>query len=274
MAKTYLSPEDDPAMVQAKERARQTFKYFWRELSWEARRIVPGLSLACVKAPFTDPGPSPEGGPNAEEMWLNDVGFDGRVVSGTLINSPDWLKSVKEGDHAEFPLSGISDWMYAIGERVYGAFTVNVIRSQMSRSDRADHDAAWGLDFGDPEEVQVVPPEWYAPPPSFFQKLLGKKPQLPPDWEQREHPMAANMGESLEQHLKQDPSAAQTPDERGWTLLHQLALAGTPSGVEIVIRHGGDVNARTADGMTPLMLANSLQWSQVAEVLKANGAQG
>jgi len=44
----------DPEMQQAYENARGSFRYFWRELSWERRRIVPGLDLACVKAPFSD----------------------------------------------------------------------------------------------------------------------------------------------------------------------------------------------------------------------------
>jgi len=37
---------DDPAMQQAYEAAQQSFKYFWRELSWEQRRIVPGVDMA------------------------------------------------------------------------------------------------------------------------------------------------------------------------------------------------------------------------------------
>ncbi|MCF7533709.1 DUF2314 domain-containing protein [Pseudomonas petrae] len=30
--------------------AQATFKFFWRELSWEARRIVKSLDMAAVKA--------------------------------------------------------------------------------------------------------------------------------------------------------------------------------------------------------------------------------
>lgn len=36
----------------AGERARKTFKYFWRELFWERRRIIPTLDFAMVKVPF------------------------------------------------------------------------------------------------------------------------------------------------------------------------------------------------------------------------------
>ena len=79
--------------------------------------IVPGLGLACVKVPFCDP-PSArkrsQEGPAVEQMWVNEVSFDGKLVKGVLINSPHWLKSVKEGDDVEVPISGISDWMYSV----------------------------------------------------------------------------------------------------------------------------------------------------------------
>ncbi|MFX8102449.1 DUF2314 domain-containing protein, partial [Acinetobacter baumannii] len=39
-------------MILAFESAKSTFKYFWRELYWEYRRIVPALELAYVKCAF------------------------------------------------------------------------------------------------------------------------------------------------------------------------------------------------------------------------------
>ena len=53
----FMYDGQDPELLQASESARQSFKYFWRELSWERRRIVPALDLAMVKLPFTD-GPA------------------------------------------------------------------------------------------------------------------------------------------------------------------------------------------------------------------------
>jgi uncharacterized protein YegJ (DUF2314 family) len=131
MAQVYFARDDDPEMQRAIEQARTTFRYFWREMAWEQRRIVPGLDLACVKVPFSDP---PEmqhqaDDPEVEQMWLSDIDFDGQAITGTLINSPNWLKSIKEGDQSQVPIHGISDWMYAIEGRVYGAYTVNLMRA-------------------------------------------------------------------------------------------------------------------------------------------------
>ena len=51
----FPSPSDDSEMDQAALKARDTFRYFWREMAWEQRRIVPALELAAVKAGFSDP---------------------------------------------------------------------------------------------------------------------------------------------------------------------------------------------------------------------------
>ena len=134
--------DSDPEMRRAYEQARSTFRYFWRELAWERRRIVPALDLACVKAPFSD-GPSQhrtKGSPEVEQMWLNEIDFDGQFVSGILLNEPNRLKSVKVGDSAQFTLDHITDWMYVVDGEVYGAFTVNLIRSRMSAKECKDHD--------------------------------------------------------------------------------------------------------------------------------------
>lgn len=47
----------DPAVVEASARARASFGVFWREMSWERRRIVPGTQLAVIKVPFAVPEP-------------------------------------------------------------------------------------------------------------------------------------------------------------------------------------------------------------------------
>ena len=98
---------DDAEMLGASEKARATFKYFWRELAWEHRRIVPALDLACVKAAFTD-GPGAkrkDSEPEAEHMWVDNVDFDGKFITGNLLNSPNWLKSIKQGDEVSIALA-------------------------------------------------------------------------------------------------------------------------------------------------------------------------
>jgi uncharacterized protein YegJ (DUF2314 family) len=261
-SKVFMSDDDDPEMQRAFEKARASFRYFWREIAWERRRIVPALQLACVKAPFTD-GKNAKPGkrtPSVEHMWLSDVDFDGKVVSGVLLNAPNWLKTVKEGDAARFPLGQISDWMFAVSGEVFGAYTVNLLRSRMGRRERREHDSAWGLDFGDPANIRVAPESNKGG--GFLKSWFGR---AKPDTD--EHPMSVNMASSLKEQLAKDPSLVSSKDDRGWTLLHQEALVGSMPTVKVLLEAGADRNAVTNYGMTALQLARSLGWDKVAALL-------
>ena len=273
MAQVFFANDKDPQMQKAYERARATFGFFWRELTWERRRIVPGLGMAAIKVPFQDP-PEIAATPEAEQMWISDVDFDGKVISGTLLNQPNWLRSIKEGDNVQVPLSGITDWMYVINGRAYGGFTINAIRAKMSRQERAEHDGAWGLDFGDPAKTELMPADWLPKQSGgFFKKLFGGASDPVPNLESMDHPMAVNMVPSFEEFLKSSPGELHSKNDKGMTFLHQMALAGSKMGVEILVNKGADVNAVTNNGMTALQLAKSLDWKDVVDFLVSKGAK-
>lgn len=240
----FMFDADDPEMVEAYLGAQGTFRYFWRELAWEQRRIVPALEFACVKAPFSDDVDT-EGDetPNVEHMWVSEIVFDGLVIRGVVINQPNWIQSVAQGDAVELPITYISDWMYSRVGEVHGGFTVQLMRRRMDDDDRAAHDEAWGLDFGDPAHVRIDD----AP----------------------EHPMSENMAAAWAEQLTASPETATQVGENGWTMLHHLALAGSLANVELLLQHGADPHAKTPDGRTALDLAESLEWDRVAGALRA-----
>jgi len=255
---------DDPAMAESSRRARESFRYFWRELTWEYRRIIPGLDVASVKVVFTDPlPPGSDEKPVVEHMWVGEVTFDGRLVRGRLLNSPNNLNSVSEGDDVAVELERVGDWMYALSGRVYGAFTVNLIRSRMSKGERLAHDQAWGLDFGDPDDIQLVP-AWGAKP-GVLGRLWGKAAVADPD---AEHPMSVNMGPSLKEAIEQDRARLSERDEHGLTLLHHLALGGSADGVRIALELGADRAARTVHEQRAIDLARSMGWPRVVALLE------
>lgn len=252
----------DPAFLQAYEAAQRSFKYFWRELSWEQRRIAPGLDMAMVKLPFTD-GPRSDGNPEYEHMWVGDVEFDGETIAGRLLNSPNWLTSVQEGASVQAPFSSLEDWMMTVDGRAYGGFTVNLMRAGMNRKERKEHDEAWGLDFGDPSVTRV-------------EIERDGDPSEPPDPDAqgsfRDHPMCINMVPSYGAQLAGDSSVLREADDAGWTLLHRDALAGNLALVKLFVRHGADVTARTVSGRTAAELARGIGWPEIADYLDGQGS--
>ena len=269
----WLRGDDEGIDVATKE-AQRTFRYFWRELSWESRRIVKGLDLAVVKAPFESRGQAkakggglfgwvgrllgsgekvPEAGHKVEHMWIRDVAFDGRQIKGVLVNEPHSLHGWRQGDEVEIPLGEISDWMYALRGEVYGGFTVQSLRERMSAPERAAHDNAWGLSFPEPGTVRLVP-DWGEGDPDVEHPMSDN---IVPKWAEQFEGGGVNLG----------------PDATGWTMLHHLALAGSLGPVDLLLTHGADPGARTPDGQTPLSLARALGWSKVEARLLEAGAE-
>lgn len=268
----FLSPGDDTEMESASKQARQTFKYFWRELAWERRRIIPGLELAGVKASLFDPPEVRAGNPDGlevEHMWLLEVDFDGRHVEGTLINTPHSLKTFVEGQRVKISGKQLCDWMYVCMGEVCGGFTVDLMRSRMGSGERKQHDRAWGHDFGDVGIVLLVPPSYLgdpSPKQKGFLSRFSKTPQTPQDYAKvaaTEHPMSVNMRESFEQTLQENPEMLQQADDSGFTFLHQLSLAGSFDGVDVCLKYGADAQKPAANGMTAFDLAKCLSWKRV-----------
>ena len=258
----FWADGNDPKMIEAFKNAQKTFKYFWRELSWEQRRIVPALDIACVKIAFTQ---ETEEGAIVEHMWINEVVFDGENVMGVLINDPEELTNISNGDAVKVPLTQISDWLFAITKhnpesellkisppkpRVYGGFTIQIMRSEMTDKERKEHDSAWGLDFGDYNEVLLV----------YEQK---EKPE-----NLIEHPMSKNTKENLKEFLKENPKEITGADENGVTILHKETISGNKNSVEVLLAAGADKNAKTNRGETALDLAKKMRWEHIIPILE------
>lgn len=273
MAEMVLVQGGDPEMDAGTREARRTFRYFWREVAWEGRRIIPGLALAIVKAPFFDREPPEQAGirglvrrmlgsgrpirvpsPGTEHMWMADVRTNGREIRGRLVNKPNHVRGWRKNDMVTLPIGEIDDWIYVQGEQAYGGFTIQVLRERMAADERAAHDDAWGCEFPDPPTVRLVP-AWGAADPDV------------------EHPLSENITPRWEEGIPTaDRNFLFAQDGSGWTLLHHQALAGSFATVDLLLRHGADPNLRTHAGETPLALARAFGWSKVEARLVAAGA--
>ena len=129
---------EDQEMNAAMEEARNSLDDFW------AQREKNGESFqGLLKVHFTDGTGDGEG----EHMWVQVIDRTPEEIVGVLLSNPDGLKSVKEGDEVRFPPSRVSDWLYVENGTAKGAYTVKLLRSRMSPSERRSHDAQYPFGF-------------------------------------------------------------------------------------------------------------------------------
>lgn len=230
-ARAILAPPENPELSSATDAARRTFRYFWRELTWEQRREDPELEMAGVKVALAE-------GDVVERAWLEFRDFDGREVCGALVTEPDRLTSVEPGDLVHVAPAEIDDWLLVLSDTVYGAFTIQALRAQLGRRERRRHDQAWGITFGEPGVVRHV-------------------------HEGIDHPAALGAAEVL----RSDPDLV-LPDAGEVTALHKEACAGNAALVELLLRRGADRDVRTPEGDTALDLAERLGWTRIVDLLR------
>lgn len=264
----YIVESENEVVLAAVASAKATFKFCWRELSWERRRVVPGLDLAAVKISFAVE-PSDPLGPSVENMWVTDLDFDGEYFSGVLMSEPRWVESLAAGDPVSVPFTDLNDWIYVLGGRVFGGFTVDALRATMSPAERDEHDAAWGLDFGEAGVVELVPTGSGREPRTLTRGL-----ETPWDTvvlaelERTEHPMSLNVQDIIEQGLEDDPALISDYDQSGRMLLHREVLAGNHDFVYALLRRGADPQATDLHGRTSLSLAQLAGWPRVITLLE------
>lgn len=246
---TVFMEEDSPVMLKAQQQARDSFKFFWRELSWEYKRIVPALDLSYVKVKFEQilDGDTE---PSVEYMWLAEIEFDGENISGVLINQPSYLTYVQEGDYLTVPLAQVADWLMACQDQTYGGFTIQLLRSNMPATERQAHDQAWGLDFGDYNQVNIVIEQ-------------NKHPE-----NLNEHPMSINMVERVQEYIQENPLKLNDKDEEGYTLLMRDVIAGNFNIVKTLIGLGADKSLTNSKGKTALDYAVLLDWKPIIQLLR------
>lgn len=245
----FSSKHKDPDMIAAFIRAQETFPYFWRELTWEYRRMVRVLQVAAVKVAFMDDEDS-DLPVSSEMMWVDEIDFDGEFVYGVLNNEPHHLRNIKAGDSVQVPMVQVVDWLFVLQNKSYGGFTIQVLRDRMNEEERAAHDKAWGFDFGDTKEVLLA-----------YEQL-----EHPENLE--EHPMSRSARQHYEEFFTQNPQEINGQDEFGYTPLHKETIAGNRTIVEVLLSMGAQKDRRTYSGKTAFDFAKQLDWKHLIELLK------
>lgn len=136
-------------MAAAIRAAQATFPEFAREAELERWRKIPAYVEVVIKVFFPHPKQKGVG----EHMFVTDVSTDGKKIKGTLSSQPDIVPGLREGQRIVVPIGRLSDWFLVPpgvnGKKAIGGFTIDVMRAEMSPSERARFDRA-------------APCKWYA----------------------------------------------------------------------------------------------------------------
>ena len=239
----FYAENSDPAMHRAIQSARHNFKYFWREVVWDNRRIVPALEICAAKIAFSE---NINGEEVSEHMWATDLFFDGTTLYSTLVNDPERLTQLHSGDNIAVPLGQLSDWLFVCDGVAHGGFTIQALRAQMSEAERQEHDEAWGINFGDSEQIWLVQGQETQP-----ENLI-------------EHPMCRNGIQMLAEHLAQeDPSEIDAIGEDGQTMLQRESIAGNGLAVKLLLERGADATLKDEAGNSAADYARIMQWEHI-----------
>jgi uncharacterized protein YegJ (DUF2314 family) len=118
--KVFTVESDDPEMVAAIARARESLPQFWQVFDKRER----GESDFALKVKITDKR-------GTEHFWATDIERREGKTMGTINNDPNIVASVKLGDRIEIPEADISDWLYMRGGKMVGNETLRALLKKM-----------------------------------------------------------------------------------------------------------------------------------------------
>jgi len=128
--RTINVADDDPEMLAAIAKARETLPKFWAEFD----HPQPKEENFCLKVGIKD-------GKETEHFWTEKIEKKDAKIFGTIANDPDLVHNVKLGDRIEIPEADISDWFYMRDGKLVGNYTLRVLFKQMPAAEVAKYKA-------------------------------------------------------------------------------------------------------------------------------------
>jgi uncharacterized protein YegJ (DUF2314 family) len=128
----YDVKSTDKEMNAAIEKANQTLTNFNTAL------LNPEIEVKSLKVKFQNET-------DAEHIWLSDIEFKDGKYSGVLDNEPEYITEYKIGDKVNVDSKNISDWMYIDNGKLFGGYTIKVLRNRMSEDEKKQFDSESGM---------------------------------------------------------------------------------------------------------------------------------
>lgn len=117
----------DPAMNAAIKEARKTLPDFIVALEENA----PLREMFGVKTKVQDQF-------GGAHVWIVNVTFENDMFTGTLVNTPRFVRSVAVGQTLQVSRHKISDWSYVENGKLVGGYTMRVMLAELSEDERRE----------------------------------------------------------------------------------------------------------------------------------------
>jgi uncharacterized protein YegJ (DUF2314 family) len=128
----YNVESNDKEMSEAIKKANQTLTDFNLALQ------NPKIEVKSLKVKF-------ETSDGNEHIWLSNIEYKNGKYWGILDNEPEYITEYKIGDKIEVDNSKISDWMYLKNGKLFGGYTIKLLRSRMTENEKDQFDAESGM---------------------------------------------------------------------------------------------------------------------------------
>lgn len=124
--------DEDALMNAAKDQAQKTFATFLGEMA----APHPNTHYS-VKLMFQD-------GDAVEHIWVNQLTYEGGVLTGVVDNEPVNVKNVRLGQNVVVFVDRVSDWLILRDGKYLGGYTIRVLRDRMTPVEREQLDSQMG----------------------------------------------------------------------------------------------------------------------------------
>lgn len=121
--------DNDKAMDKAVEHARKSLGFFIAAL--KAKKA--GDSGFAVKKAFMD-------GDQVEQIWVDQVTFDGKEFHGRVNNKPLAVHNVRLGEKVTVSPAELTDWMFVKDGKLMGGYGTRVLYARLSPDEQAKFD--------------------------------------------------------------------------------------------------------------------------------------
>ncbi len=119
----YMTDGEDSIMNNAILESRRSFPEFEKVFNSKDSTI----DEFAIKYPFIK-----DDNNGNEHIWLSYITFESGTYYGIVDNTPEFTKSIKEGEKIQINLDNISDWNYIKNDTIFGGYTIKVVRDALS----------------------------------------------------------------------------------------------------------------------------------------------